>query len=180
MKAFLLGWIMLALSIPVTSHARTDASLDMPEGPVILTISGDITHFNATQGARFDRDMLQALPQHSFETGTPWTEGSSTYSGPLMRTLLEHVGLPGSGNSSGNSSENSVYVSALNGFEAEIPISDFYEYDVILALERNGQSIPIREYGPLWVLYPFSQDEALLSEKMRFRAVWQVMQINVR
>lgn len=167
---------MLALSIPVTGHVRTEAFLDMPEGPVILTISGDITHFNATQGARFDRDMLQALPQHSFETGTPWTEGSSTYSGPLMRTLLEHVGLPGSGSSSGNS----VYVSALNGFEAEIPISDFYEYDVILALERNGQSIPIREYGPLWVLYPFSQDEALLSEKMRFRAVWQVMQINVR
>ncbi|HBS83961.1 MAG TPA: oxidoreductase [Halomonas campaniensis] len=176
MKAFLLGGIMLLLSIPVTGHMRTEASLDMPEGPVILTVNGGITHFNAAQGALFDRDMLQALPQHSFETGTPWTEGSSTYSGPLMRTLLEHVGLPGSGNSSGNS----VYVSALNGFEAEIPISDFYKYDVILALERNGQSIPIREYGPLWVLYPFSQDEALLSEKMRFRAVWQVMQINVR
>lgn len=175
---------MLLLSIPVTGHVRTEASLDMPEGPVILTVNGDITHFNAAQGARFDRDMLQALPQHSFETGTPWTEGSSTYSGPLMRTLLEHVGLPGSenssGNSSGDSSGNSVYVSALNGFEAEIPISDFYKYDVILALERDGKSIPIREYGPLWVLYPFSQDEALLSEKMRFRAVWQVMQINVR
>jgi len=179
---------MLALSIPAMGLVHTEAPLEMPEGPVILTVSGDITHFNTTQGARFDRAMLQALPQHSFETGTPWTEGSSTYSGPLMRTLLEHVGLPGadkrlgnsSRNSSRNSSENSVYVSALNGFEAEIPISDFYKYDVILALERDGQSIPIREYGPLWVLYPFSQDEALLSEKMRFRAVWQVMQINVR
>ncbi|MGO2008263.1 molybdopterin-dependent oxidoreductase [Vreelandella alkaliphila] len=175
---------MLALSIPVTGHVRTEAALAMPEGPVILTVNGDITHFNAAQGALFDRDMLQALPQHSFETGTPWTEGSSTYSGPLMRTLLEHVGLPGAENSPGNSSRNSagnsVHVSALNGFEAEIPISDFYKYDVILALERDGQSIPIREYGPMWVLYPFSQDEALLSEKMRFRAVWQVMQINVR
>ncbi|WP_417863301.1 molybdopterin-dependent oxidoreductase [Vreelandella venusta] len=196
MKAFLLGGIMLALSIPAMGLAHTEAPLEMPEGPVILTINGDITHFNTTQGARFDRAMLQALPQHSFETGTPWTEGSSTYSGPLMRTLLEHVGLPNadnrlggssrnssrnsSGNGSGNGPGNSVYVSALNGFEAEIPISDFYKYDVILALERDGQSIPIREYGPLWVLYPFSQDEALLSEKMRFRAVWQVMQINVR
>ncbi|WP_083006848.1 molybdopterin-dependent oxidoreductase [Halomonas sp. GT] len=179
---------MLMLSIPVAGLERKEASLEVLEGPVILTISGDITHFNAAQEMHFDRGMLQALPQHSFETGTPWTEGSSTYSGPLMRTLLEYVGLPGSEDHSGNSprnsdeksSANSVYVSALNGYEAEIPISDFYEYDVILALERNGQSIPIREYGPLWVLYPFSQDETLLSEKMRFRAVWQVMQINVR
>jgi len=31
----------------------------------------------------------------------------------------------------------------------------------------------------LWVLYPFDQDEVLLSEKIRFRAVWQVMHINV-
>lgn len=179
-KALLLGCIMLVFSIPLAGYERERGLLELPDGPVILTINGGITHFNAAQEARFDLAMLQALPQHSFETGTPWTEGSSAYSGPLMRTLLEHVGLTGSEDGSGNGSGNSVYVSALNGFEAEIPVSDFYEYDVILALERNGQSIPIREYGPLWVLYPFSQDEALLSEKMRFRAVWQVMQINVR
>ncbi|RUR26858.1 oxidoreductase [Vreelandella andesensis] len=161
---------MLMLSIPQQGLADEPiGALKVPESSVILSINGDINHRNVLTEARFDRDMLSALPQHSFETGTPWTEGSSAYSGPLMRTLLESVGSVG----------DSVHVSALNGYEAQIPISDFYEYDVILALERDGQSIPIREYGPLWVLYPFSQDEALLSEKMRFRAVWQVMQIHV-
>lgn len=175
MKAFLFAWIMLAFSAAQAGQVEEGAGmLTAPEGPVILTIKGNIEQFNTAQEARFDRAMLQALPQHSFETGTPWTEGSSAYSGPLMRTLLEHVGL------SGDNTENSVHVSALNGYEAQIPVSDFYEYDVILAVEREGKSIPIREYGPLWVLYPFSQDKALLSEKMRFRAVWQVMQINVR
>ncbi|WP_338017226.1 molybdopterin-dependent oxidoreductase [Vreelandella alkaliphila] len=170
MKAYLLGWVVLALSIPQMGQAEAIWPLETPEGPVILKVNGKIAHTNIAQEARFDREMLTALPQHAFETGTPWTDGCSHYSGPLMRTLLKHLGYTG----------DVVHVTALNGYEAEIPISDFYDYDVILALERNEQQIPIREYGPLWVLYPFSQDEALLSEKMRFRSVWQVMQINVR
>jgi hypothetical protein len=79
-----------------------------------------------------------------------------------------------------NAESGEVHVAALNGYEADIPVSDFEAYDVILALEKDETAIPIREYGPLWVLYPFDQDEALLSEKIRFRSVWQVMYINVR
>ena len=173
-KALLLGWTMLAFSIPHTGLAdAAEAGVDKlaaPDGPVILKIDGEVTAANVEEEAHFDREMLGALPQHAFTTGTPGTEGASHYRGPLMRTLLEHAGAEG----------NTINVAALNGYEAEIPIEDFYDYDVILALERDGQAIPIREYGPLWVLYPFDHDEALLSERMRFRAVWQVMHINVR
>lgn len=175
-KALLLGSIMLAFSIPQAGLAESRTELELPDGPVILKVKGDITRTNINTGTRgsddeahFDREMLASLPQHTFETGTPWTEGTSHYSGPLMRTLLEHLGVEA----------ESVHVLALNGYEAEIPVSDFYDYDVILTLERDKKSIPIREYGPLWVLYPFDEDERLLSEKIRFRAVWQVMQINV-
>ncbi|WP_404378036.1 molybdopterin-dependent oxidoreductase [Vreelandella aquamarina] len=161
---------MLVLSLPHTGLAETSDALAAPSGPVILKVDGDIAAANVGEEAHFDRAMLSALPQHEFTTGTPWTEGASHYRGPLMRTLLEHIGAEG----------EAVYVSALNGYEAEIPVTDFYDYDVILALERDEKAIPIREYGPLWVLYPFDHDEALLSERMRFRSVWQVMHINVR
>ena len=170
MKALLLGWIMLAFSIPHTGLAETADSLAAPSGPVILKLDGDIAVTNVGEEAHFDRAVLSALPQHEFTTGTPWTEGNSHYRGPLMRTLLEQVGAEG----------KIINVVALNGYEAEIPVADFYDYDVILALERDEKAIPIREYGPLWVLYPFDQDKALLSERVRFRAVWQVMHINVR
>ncbi|SDN79141.1 molybdopterin-dependent oxidoreductase [Vreelandella arcis] len=168
MKALLLGYIVLAFSIPLAGLAHTSVENRQPIGPVILKVGGDIDKPNNADEVHFDRQMLQQLPQHGFETSTPWTEGSSHYEGPLMRDLLACVGVE----------EGSVNVLALNGYEAEIPVSDFYDYDVILALKRDGNAIPIREYGPLWVLYPFDQDAALLSEKMRFRAVWQVMQIN--
>lgn len=170
MKVLLMGWIVLMFSIPQVGFAETADDLDVPSGPVILTVSGNIGHTNVGNEAQFDRAMLEALPQHEFETGTPWTEGGSHYRGPLMRDLLTRL----------KAESDEVHVDALNGYGAEIPVSDFEEYDVILALEKDQKAIPIREYGPLWVLYPFDQDEALLSEKIRFRAVWQVMHINVR
>lgn len=168
MKALLMGALLLALCIPQTGMAGESGALDVPEGAVLLEIRGNITHENALEGAHFDFAMLKDLPQFGFDTSTPWTSGVSYYSGPLIRDLLERVG----------THSEVIRVSALNGYEAEIPVSDFYDYDVILALERNGEPMPIREYGPLWVLYPFDQDEALLNEKMRFRAVWQVMRID--
>ncbi|MEA2117015.1 molybdopterin-dependent oxidoreductase [Halovibrio sp. HP20-50] len=160
---------MLMLSLPQMGLAETAEGLGLPKGPVILTVSGNIAHTNAGSNAQFDRAMLAALPQQEFETGTPWTDGRNHYRGPLMRELLAYVG----------ADSDTVHVAALNGYEADIPVSDFEDYDVILALTKDGEAIPIREYGPLWVLYPFDQDEALLSEKIRFRAVWQVMHINV-
>ncbi|WP_309766559.1 molybdopterin-dependent oxidoreductase [Vreelandella gomseomensis] len=170
MKALLLGCIMLAFSIPLAGLAADADGHKAPAGPVILRVVGDIDKTNVDGEAHFDRRMLQQLPQHGVETTTPWTDSQDHYEGPLMRDLLAHLGV----------TDGRVNVLALNGYEAEIPVSDFYDYDVILALKRDSEAIPIREYGPLWVLYPFDHDAALLSEKMRFRAVWQVMKINVR
>ncbi|MCO7245468.1 molybdopterin-dependent oxidoreductase [Halomonas sp. Mc5H-6] len=168
-KAFLLRAVLLAFSIPLAGVASSSVESHAPTGPVILKVVGDIAHTNVDDEAHFDRKMLEQLPQHDFATSTPWTDSRNHYEGPLMRDLLAHLGVE----------EGNVNVLALNGYEAEIPVSDFYDYDVILALKRDGEAIPVREYGPLWVLYPFDQDDALLSEKMRFRAVWQVMLINV-
>ncbi|MGP9764874.1 molybdopterin-dependent oxidoreductase [Halomonas sp. AOP13-D3-9] len=164
-----MGWVVLMFSTPLAVLAKSADDLEAPSGPVILTVSGNLDHTNVGSEAQFDRAMLAALPQHEFDTSTPWTEGSSHYSGPLMRDLLALLSLEC----------DAVLVSALNGYEAEIPVSDFNDHDVILAMTKNGEAIPIREYGPLWVLYPFDQDETLLSEKIRFRAVWQVMHIDV-
>ena len=168
-KVPLIGCIMLAFSLPLMALAETPTPLSLPSGPVILTVTGNIANTNVGGEAQFDRAMLNALPQHEFETSTPWTEGVNHYRGPLMRDVLARV----------DTQSGTVHVAALNGYEAEIPATDFASYDVILALAKDGEAIPIREYGPLWVLYPFDQDEALLSEKIRFRAVWQVMHIDV-
>nr|WP_284046885.1 molybdopterin-dependent oxidoreductase [Halomonas llamarensis] len=166
----MLGIIVLIFSTAQWGLADEESvSLALPQGPVILTISGAIERTNVDDEAHFDRTMLNALPQHEVRTDTPWTEQAHVYRGPLMRELLAHVGAQG----------EHVLVAALNGYDVKIPSDDFVAYDVLLAIESDGEPMPIREYGPLWVLYPFDYHEVLLSEKMRFRAVWQVMRINV-
>lgn len=143
--------------------------LGPPEEAVLLVVSGNITHTNVGDEAHFDRRMLEALPWQSIETSTPWTNGVSRYRGPLARALLTAVGAQG----------ETLKVSALNNFMAEIPVSDFQRHDVILAMERDGERMPIRDYGPIFVLYPFDENPALRNETIRFRSVWQVHRVVV-
>ncbi|MGS2744666.1 molybdopterin-dependent oxidoreductase [Halomonas sp. LS-001] len=157
-------WLLGALQ---ANAGGTEETLPAPEGPVILKVCGNVGRTNVGDEAHFDSAMISALPQHHFSTGTPWTDQSSDFSGPLVRELLDYLQVD----------SEEVHVSALNGYEAHIPVQDFMDYDVLLAFKRDGKAIPIREYGPLWVLYPFDHDAELLSETFRFRAVWQVMQI---
>ncbi|WP_235040177.1 molybdopterin-dependent oxidoreductase [Vreelandella profundi] len=170
-KASLMGWAILMLSMPLAGWADAPEARGLPSSaPVILTVSGNIAPENAGHEVQLDFATLEALPQYEFATNTPWTAGVNYYRGPLMRDLLSHL----------NADAESVHIAAMDGYEADIPVSDFEEHDVILALTKDGAAIPVRELGPLWILYPFDQDETLLSEKMRFRSVWQVLHINVR
>lgn len=146
------------------------AALAIPQGPVILTISGDIEHANVGDEAHFDYEMLRELSMHEITTHTPWTEGRGRFEGPLARIVMEAVGARG----------QHLRITALDGYAADVPLSDFHDYDVILALKRNGNLLQIRDLGPVLVLYPFDDHPKLHTETIRFRSVWQVARIHVK
>ncbi|KXS38567.1 MAG: hypothetical protein AWU55_1354 [Halomonadaceae bacterium T82-2] len=145
-------------------------ALETPGGPVILTVTGDIANTNAPGEARFDRAMLLALPQHETATHTPWHDGRVVFSGPLGRDLLDAVGARGS----------ELRVTALNDYASSIPVSDFRQHDVILAMSADGKRLRIRDQGPLFVIYPFDDEPDLLNETVMTRSVWQLSRIDVR
>ncbi|MCC5882312.1 MAG: molybdopterin-dependent oxidoreductase [Halomonas sp.] len=150
--------------------AGSGHALDAPAGPVILTLSGSIGVTNAEQGALFDRTMLEAMPQHTTRTHTPWHDGQVVFTGPLVRDVLESVEAKG----------QMLRVTALNDYSASIPVEDFIEYDVILAMTLNGAPLRVRDQGPLFIIYPFDDHPELQNEKMMTRSVWQVAHIDVR
>lgn len=167
-KRFCLA-VFLALLALLAMPVMAD-HLPVPKGDVILTISGNIEHTNVGDEAQFDYEMLMALTPHVLETSTPWTEGASIFEGPLARAVMEKVGAQG----------EMLRVKALNNFAADVPLADFYDYDVILALKRDGKPMEIRDFGPIFVLYPFDDaPQELLNETIRFRSVWQVANIHV-
>ncbi|MFC3390900.1 oxidoreductase [Aidingimonas halophila] len=163
-SATVMSLVLLCFVVPVWGH-----ELPRPQGAVILKLSGDLHNTNVGDEAHFDRAMLDELPSRVIETHTPWTDGKSRYKGPLATAVLEAAGARGGW----------LKVRALNDFAADVPRSDLEEYDVILAMERDGEPMPIRDYGPIFVLYPFDDHPDLNNETIRFRSVWQVSEIHI-
>ncbi|QJQ97133.1 MULTISPECIES: oxidoreductase [Halomonadaceae] len=159
----------MMLSVALTLESRTALALPQPEGDVILTVTGAIERTNVNGEAQFDHAMLMELNPHVVETHTPWLDGLRRYEGPLGRTLLDTLEAQG----------ETLTIQALDGFSAEVPVSDFYDYDVILALTLDGEPMPIRDSGPIFILYPFDEHPELLNMTIRFRSVWQVANIHV-
>jgi len=150
------------------SSAVAEEALPVPSGEVLLTISGNIDFPNVEDEARFDREMLMAIAPTEIETRTPWHADRGRYEGPLLREVLAAAGVR----------SERVLIQALNDYEAEIPLADLHDYDVILAMSRNGSPMQIREFGPLFVLYPFDDHPELHNESVRFRSVWHVVHIH--
>lgn len=156
----------LLIGLSASAHAQ---GLEQPEGDVILTISGAIVGSNSEAGAEFDLAMLDALEQRETNTQTPWFDGQQRFSGPTIGSLLEAVGAEG----------NTLRIIALNDYAAEMPIEDVLAYPVILASRHNDAIMSVRDKGPLFVIYPFSEVPELNNEVYFSRSVWQVKAIEV-
>lgn len=144
------------------------SQLAEPQGAVILTVSGNIQHKNLGEQAVFDRQMLESLEQKQIITDTPWTEGSNPYQGPLGRALIEAVGAD---------QATQMIITALNDYQSKVPVSDFFNYPIILALQKNDRYLRIRDRGPLFIIYPFDDHPHLHTEMHYNRSVWQVKAI---
>jgi hypothetical protein len=159
---------LIGATMPGLARAA-DISLPMPVGKVVLTISGKIGMFNVGDTAKFDREMLEALGWSSFTTSTPWYDAPVTFTGVHMATLMQTVRAAG----------DAVVAAALNDYETKIPMSDFARFGVLLALKRNGEYMPVRDKGPLFIVYPYDSESELRSQKYYSRSAWQLARLVV-
>jgi len=139
-----------------------------PTGKTVLTISGKLAGQPDAKAA-FDLARLEALPQRSFTTQTPWQAQPVQFSGPLLRDVLAAAKAQG----------KQLKAVALNDYKVNIPVSDTQRFDVVLALRINGELIPVRHKGPLFVVYPYDSNEELRSTLYYSRSIWQLKAIEV-
>ena len=145
-------------------------TIAQPSGKVILTMSGKIANTNKDGTAQFDLEMLEKLGTQSFETTTPWYDGKVKFEGVPMAKLMQHVGASGA----------TITVKALNDYATDIPMDDFTKYPVILASKRDGNYMPVRDKGPLFIVYPYDSNPDLKHQRFYSRSAWQVAQIIVK
>lgn len=167
--AFLLT-VLFCVAFQAATAAESRQPLPRPEGKVILTVKGAIDNTNVDGAAKFDWAMLKSLPQVTLTTHSSVNEGVHSYTGFLMRDLLERVGAHGS----------TVIATALNYYVVEIPIKDFYRFDVIVAYKMDGESLVRSKKGPLWIVYPRDRHEVLQDIRYDYRWVWQLVRLKVK
>ena len=166
------AWLSISLLFValVAASPALSRQLPAPVGPVILTVTGNITSTTDGDVALFDRAMLEELGMTTVETTTPWTEGARRFEGVPVRRLLDAVGATG----------RSVFATALNDYAVEIPVSDFLQHKVILALKMDGAYLNVRDKGPIFVIYPFDAEPGLRNDVIYDRSIWQLSHFEVQ
>lgn len=136
----------------------------------ILTVSGRLGGVVDGDSVTFSFEDLKALPQVEIAGENPWEAGSPSFSGPLLADVLALVGADGP----------VLEMVALNDYRIEIPAADAIDHGPILALERNGMAMRVRDKGPVWLIYPATAADTLGQETMEARMIWQLEEIVVR
>jgi hypothetical protein len=143
------------------------AGLSAPKDKPILEIAGSIATTNKDGAAVFDREMLESLGMDAITTTTPWHKGQVTFEGVSMAKVMELVGAKG----------KTVKALALNDYVTQIPMEDFARFGVILALKRDGEYMPVRDKGPLFIVYPYDSKPELKSQTYYGRSAWQLAKL---
>jgi hypothetical protein len=117
----------------------------------------------------YDLAELQALPQTEFTTSNGFIDGDSMFSGPLLRDVLELSNLL---------DEDTITLRAANDYAITYPVSDAMGYDVIIATQMDGVVMSVREKGPLWLMYPFSDFPELSDGIFKSRIIWQLAEVS--
>ncbi len=159
-------WVALVCAIPLASAEQ----LAQPKGRIVLTISGGIGQPNRGKEAVFDAAMIEALPQHSFTTRTPWHAHPVKFTGPLLSDLLAATKAQGT----------TIVATAINDYAIQIPVADAALHGVVVARLLDDKPMAVRDKGPLFVIYPFDSKPELRSSAYYERAIWQLKRMNIQ
>lgn len=113
---------------------------------------------------------LEALGATEIETKTIWTEGPQVFVGVSIPALMKDAEID----------DGVLIASAVNDYSIEIPLADETTASAIIAYSRNGETMSLRDKGPLWVIYPYSRSTDYQSEAVYSRSIWQLNRIALK
>lgn len=137
-----------------------------------LEVSGKITTYTDQKKKSyfFSAPELLALKKYTIRTSTNWTK-AETFSGFKVSDLLTKVGSTGT----------KMEIHCLDGYQYTVPVSDVARYGLILAYEREGRRMGIKDLGPMGLIYPKDQyPDELRRPETDAKSTWQVSKIIIR
>jgi hypothetical protein len=169
MYKFRLGLLAIAPLLMMTPALAQEVTLPEITGQVILTVTGLDTATYPDGSVELDIGRLEALGTTEIATSSIWTDGVHHYRGVPLRVLIDHLDI---------TAEN-LRLHALNDYSVDFPTPEALPEAPILAFEMDGSPMSVREKGPIWVIYPFDDDEDYRTDTIFSRSIWQLDQIDV-
>lgn len=137
----------------------------------LLAQTGNDVLLTVTQKGQvtmLDMQDLKDIGVASIETSTIWTEGKITFEGVPLIALLDHL----------NVSDGTIVAKAINDYQITIPVSEARIEGPLIAYSMNGSTMSVRDKGPLWLVYPYDQNDDFRSEVIYARSIWQLDRIS--
>ena len=153
-----LGMVQLGL-VPEVFWRLTPAELQMLAGP------------EPTGQAAFTRARLAALGLVSFSTPDPSRKNEAhEYTGPLLSAVLREAGI---------AQAATLHLVALDKYRTDLKLAPIRDVPVILALKSDGQLLEPRNFGPVYMTFPYGGVK--LDPNIYNAAwVWQLYRIEER
>lgn len=154
-------YFLIAALALLSAPLRAERIFPEPVEDPVLTI------WAHGQEHRLDRAALATLPVHRFTTSTIWTDGQQDFAGVRVTDLLDLLGIH----------DGVLQLTAVNDYQVTVPVADFTADGAILAYERNGGPMTLREKGPIWLVYPYDSDPKFRTEIIYANSIWQLDRI---
>ena len=156
------------------------------EGPVILTISGNVANPNRgpvdpavdqffvyseaefSEATQFDYASLQKLQWLKANADFPKNGDIQEFEGPLLADVLKAAGAEG----------EMVTMTALDGYAIEVKMQELIDQGAVLALKRNGRPFAVGDYGPTQIVFPRAE-RADLKDMPDDNWIWSIYHIKV-
>ncbi|MEE9455262.1 MAG: hypothetical protein V3V13_12910 [Paracoccaceae bacterium] len=169
------GLMMIsAMFFAGTSFAASD---------VVLTVANLITN----ETYELTDDDLSSLEQVTVNTKNEFVDDVATFMGPLARDVLvllltnEDTGSDDTAITLlGNSDFETVTLLAANDYAIDVPLDDFLNFNVIFATSQDGIKFSLRDKGPIWVIYPMTDNPELQDRVYNDRLIWQLVKVSVK
>lgn len=194
-RHFLASALTLAGALPASGAWATEKKQGdgIGRGPVLLTVSGDVGRVNrqaldpaldqmaAKHGVSFDKAFaltafaLRRLPAVTIKPTLEYDQKPHALSGPLLTTVLQTAGVS-------LNKDLHLGLRAVDGYNVSIGLADVVAYRMIVALQIDGQALPLGGLGPQWAVYDADRLAAFkdkpLSERFQL-CPWGLYHIHV-
>ena len=122
-----------------------------------------------TDARMYDLKALEAFAPARFTTSTIWTQSPAEFTGVPLRAVLADAGI----------TDGVVTATAVNDYAVQLPLDEMTDDYPIIAYRMDGNTMSLRDKGPLWIVYPYDSDPALQSEVVYSRSIWQLDRLSV-